>query len=62
MKKEVMIRNVTEDTRGDKNTICLPRQQGIPFCLRPLNLLDFRRFRAESWDTFGTVDGRDIAY
>ena len=26
MKKEVMIRNVTEDTRGDKNTICLPRQ------------------------------------
>lgn len=45
----------------DKDTVRLPRQ-GIPFCLRPLILLDFRRFRAGCWDTFGTVDRRDIAY
>ena len=37
-------------------------RQGIPFPLRPLYLLDFRKFRAGSWDTFGTVDRRDIAY
>lgn len=47
--------------QSDKNTIRLPRQ-GIPFPLRPLYLLDFRKFRAGSWDTFGTVDRRDIAY
>lgn len=44
----------------DKDTVCLPRQ-GIPFCLRPLYLLDFRKFRAGSWDTFGTVEDCDIA-
>lgn len=44
----------------DKDTVCLPRQ-GIPFRLRPLYLLDFRRFRAGIWDTFGTVEDRDIA-
>ena len=41
--------------------VCLPRQ-GIPFCLRPLYLLDFREIRAGSWDIFGTVDSCDIAY
>ncbi len=44
----------------EKNTVCLPRQ-GIPFCLRPLYLLDFRGIRAEIWDTFGTVEDRDMA-
>ena len=44
----------------EKNTVCLPRQ-GIPFCLRPLYLLDFREMQAGNWDTFGTVDSRDIA-
>jgi len=44
----------------DKDTVCLPRQ-GIPFCLRPLYLLDFQGIRVESRDTFGTVDSRDIA-
>ena len=38
----------------------LPRQ-GIPFPLRPLYLLDFRKFRVGSWDTFGTVEDCDIA-
>lgn len=44
----------------DKDTVCLPRQ-GIPFCLRPLYLLELRRFRAKSWDTFGIVDDCDVA-
>ena len=44
----------------DKDTVCLPRQ-GIPFCLRPLYLLDFREIRTGIWDTFGTVEDRDIA-
>lgn len=44
----------------DKDTVCLPRQ-GIPFCLRPLYLLDFREIRAGIWGTFGTVDRRGIA-
>ena len=42
----------------DKDTVCLPRQ-GIPFCLRPLYLPELRRFRAKSWDTFGTIEDRD---
>ena len=45
----------------DKDTVYLPRQ-GIPLCLRPLYLLEFRGFRVEIWDTFGTIEGRDIAY
>ena len=44
----------------DNDTVYLPRQ-GIPFPLRPLYLLDFRKFRAGSWDTFGTVEDCDIA-
>ena len=44
----------------DKDTVYLPRQ-GIPFCLRPLYLLDFREIRAGIWDTFGTVEDCDIA-
>ena len=47
--------------QSDKNTIRVPRQ-GIPLCLRPLYLLEFRGFRVEIWDTFGTIEGRDIAY
>ena len=43
----------------DKDTVCLPRQ-GIPFCLRPLYLLDFRGIHAEIWDTFGTIEDCDI--
>ena len=46
--------------RYDKNTIRLPRQ-GIPFCLRPLYLLDFREIRAGIWDTFGTNEDCDMA-
>jgi hypothetical protein len=46
--------------QSDKNTIRLPRQ-GIPFCLRPLYLLDFREIRAGIWDTFGTNEDCDIA-
>ena len=38
-----------------------PPRQGIPFPLRPLYLLDFRKFRAGSWDTFGTIEDCDIA-
>ena len=44
----------------DKDTVCLPRQ-GIPSCLRPLYLLDFRGIWRDSWDAFGTVDSCDIA-
>jgi len=44
----------------DKIFIHLPRQ-GIPFCLRPLYLLDSRGIRRYSRDTFGTIEDRDIA-
>ena len=46
--------------RDDKNTVYMPRQ-GIPFCLSPLYLLDFRGILTEIWDTFGTNERRDIA-
>ncbi len=61
LKKLIILRVLETYGESDKNTVCLPRQ-GIPFPLRPLYLLDFRKFRAGSWDTFGTVDRRDIAY
>ena len=60
LKKLIILRVLETDGESDKNTVCLPRQ-GIPFCLRPLYLLDFRGFRAGIWDTFGTVEDRDIA-
>lgn len=37
-------------------------RQGTVLCLlKPLCLLDFREFRAESRDTFGTIDNYDMA-
>ena len=61
LKKLIILRVLETYGESDKNTVCLPRQ-GIPLCLRPLYLLEFRGFRVEIWDTFGTIEGRDIAY
>ena len=36
-------------------------RQGIPFCLRPLYLLELRGIQRDSWDTFGTIEDCDIA-
>ncbi len=60
LKKLIILRVLETYGESDKNTVCLPRQ-GIPSCLRPLYILDFQRIRAESWDTFGTVEDCDIA-
>ena len=60
LKKLIILRVLETYGESDKNTVCLPRQ-GIPFCLRPLYLLDFREIRTGIWDTFGTVEDSDIA-
>ena len=60
LKKLIILRVLETYGESDKNTVCLPRQ-GIPFCLNPLYLLDFRGIRTGIWDTFGTIEDRDIA-